>query len=131
MHTLGSRRVYVHGIYKIKSFVSKGLTWHVALFLVYILSPFHMSCTSLVMYLFVSFSPSCLSTYCYFCHVNCGFNLVNLFVINFIKRYTVLLLFLPFPVIVQLCVCVCVLLLWSVDLTTGPALLSLHEKKLN
>ena len=27
--------------------------------------------------------------------------------------------------------CICVLLLWSVDLATGPALLSLHGNKLN
>jgi len=26
MHTLGSHRVYIHGIHKIKSFVSKGVT---------------------------------------------------------------------------------------------------------
>jgi len=27
-HTLGSHRVYIHGIHQIKSFVSKGVTSH-------------------------------------------------------------------------------------------------------
>jgi len=32
MHTLGSHRVYIHGIHKIKSIISKGMTWHVTPF---------------------------------------------------------------------------------------------------
>ena len=31
MHTLGSHRVYIHGIHQIKSFVSKGVTWKLCL----------------------------------------------------------------------------------------------------
>ena len=31
MHTLGSHRIYIHGIHQIKSFVSKGVTYKLCL----------------------------------------------------------------------------------------------------
>ena len=64
MHTLGSNRVYIHGIHQIKSFVSKDVTCEFAVLLVRRKAPHSRSNIKVVMIVFLTLMDLCeLSLY--------------------------------------------------------------------